>query len=153
MNTGLRTAFEIAAVLSGGSLCSKNDLVPVRKRLGRAVPEWYRDALSEFPIAGGYLRYEIRGQKHDLELLRPDGILDEAFAAQPGRFVRESGLIPIAGCATGSGDPYFVRFNCDDPQVLQICHDAAGPEGIAPGGFCVVADSLTSLLLNVRAWE
>lgn len=153
MNAKVRSSFEAVARLSRGTRCNKSELDHARDRLRSSVPDWYWEALSQFPIAGGCFTYETTGQRHDFDWFRPADMLDEAYSVQPGMYVRESGLVPIAGCATGSGDPYFIRFDSEDPAVIQVFHDAAAPSGMAPGGFRVVARSLSELLSNMRAYS
>lgn len=53
----------------------------------------------------------------------------EANDFYPGLVVKADGFVPIAGCAEGSGDPYFIRIQDRQPgPVYRIYHDSVHDE-------------------------
>ncbi|MFG0313834.1 MAG: hypothetical protein ACF8LL_06590, partial [Phycisphaerales bacterium] len=49
---------------------------------------------------------------------------EESEDLLPGNCIAHLGYMPVAGCATGSGDPFFVDFTEHaDPPLIQVFHD------------------------------
>jgi hypothetical protein len=58
---------------------------------------------------------------------------DELANCWPGLGVGKDGYVPVAACATGSGDYYYIDSREGAGGALyRIYHDAVGPEGYDP---------------------
>lgn len=143
---------ETAAALKG-TYASDDDLSVLRSKfpLG-AVPEWFMALLKEFRLGRASLLLsesdDMAGLGADLYWFRPEDIISEAFDYQPGISVLGTGFLPIAGCAMGSGDPYFLdlRVSMIDPPLVRILHDFVPFDGrpFPPEGIELVSRSLSA---------
>ncbi|WP_156401369.1 hypothetical protein [Duganella sp. Root1480D1] len=144
-------AEETAIALKG--VCSTDvDLSTLRSRFPQGLaPDWLIVAMGEFRLAGASLSLtendDESGIGAELKWLTPIQMVSEAFESEPGLSVMAMGLLPIAACAIGSGDPYFLdlRTITDDPPLVRVLHDFVGVEGksFPPEGIEVVSQHLS----------
>jgi hypothetical protein len=119
----------------------------LRSHFGDHIPDWYIDLLCQHPLANRILQYRGPTDTWDLWLADADVMKRESADALPGQAIRRSGYIPVAIDPTGSGNPYFVRFDSADPPILQILHDRIGPNSeLLPGFAVTVCNSLSGFL-------
>ncbi len=84
-----------------------------------------------------------------VEIYEPQHMIDESFEAYPGIPILEKGYVCIGGDPTGSGDPYFVDFNFNNPPIFQIFHDSGDQaDEILEQGKVKVADSFTDFFMK-----
>lgn len=123
-----------------------------QRTFGNLIPSWYWHVLQSFPLVGRIVTVSGRLGRHDIEWMSPADMIIESFAAIPGTGIRAIGYVPVGACASGSGDPYFIRFHeIDDSPVVQVCHDVTGPflvkDGeLGPRAFEVVGQSIADVL-------
>jgi hypothetical protein len=128
----------------------------IREFFGELVPEWYLEVLMAHPLAGTsfMITSDVAGGPLDfrIEWLDAKKMIAEARDLYPGISAMRDRYVPVGGCLTGSGDPYFVRFTeGDDPQVMQMFHDMADVDGGMIGRYgWVVADSLSDFFERAR---
>lgn len=86
----------------------------------------------------------------DVQWASPSDIMCEAFDAIPGSLIRKSGYVPVGLCPEGSGNPFFTRFESDNPKLIQVFHDAVGPSGeLGPNSQRQIAQSLSTFFEGV----
>lgn len=116
------------------------------------IPEWYLTLLGRWPLSGSQLQLNMTYDKHvAIEWASPSDITQEAFDAIPGIFIRDLGYVPVGLCPEGSGNPFFTRFENDDPELIQVYHDAVSPDGaFGLNSTRRIAASLTSFFERVN---
>ena len=60
------------------------------------IPEYWIAFVEEEPLTNA-----------NIDIVEDDAILGEMNKFHPGLVVKNDDYIPIGGCLTGSGDPYF----------------------------------------------
>lgn len=156
---------ELDRLLSGrAGVCETRESVRrFRDRLGHLVPEWYTEMMSLWAL-GRCVLDVVDDETSSLYWLTLDQTIEEAFDFFPGGWVREHGYVPVAGCAMGGGDPYFMHLtggqetvlagidvDTSNPPILQIYHNKVDETGaLADGAYRIVADSFSELLRSVR---
>lgn len=59
-----------------------------------------------------------------IEILNEQNARVESDELYPGIVVKAHGFVPVGGCAIGTGDPYFININDEQPGPLyRIYHD------------------------------
>jgi hypothetical protein len=142
----------IAQILRG-SAATEEDVRLLRSRLNTSlVPDWFVALLRENRLAGvsfSLAEYDDES-KFGAELLwlTPTQIVSEATECQPGTSVVPLGYIPVAGCAEGSGDPYFLdmRAAANDPPLVRIPDDFAGKGPYPLDRIELVTETLSKFL-------
>jgi hypothetical protein len=114
----------------------------IRSEYGAAVPAWYVELLQTVPLAGRIVQFTRNGETWDV-WWADDKVIALERHAIPGVRVAAEGYVPVAIDPTGSGNPFFVKFESDDPPLLQLLHDRVGPDGELAGAVVVVCGSLT----------
>lgn len=118
------------AQLFDGEFSTEEDLLLLKARLpANLIPEWLVALLKENRLA--YTCFSLSEDKDvssvgaDVRWLAPSQIITEAFEGEPGLSVTPMGFVPIADCAIGSGDPYFLdlRVATEDPPLVRVLHD------------------------------
>lgn len=133
-------------------LASARECESSASRFGSLVPSWYWQVLREVPLVGRSVSLVNGDHHHDLCWLDPAEMVVEAFDTIPGSDIRSIGYVPVAGCDSGSGDPYFVRFAAQDTApVVQVHHDVRGKYLVANGelgsrAYLVVGESISDVL-------
>lgn len=123
-------------------------------RLNLPGVSWWRSVLERFALAGTTMRLDAQLDQSrlgvELRWLNPRGILEEAFELYPGINALKIGLIPVAACKLGSGDPYFISVNeGEDPPLLRVCHEGfIDPSSSSSDGIELVTPTLTDFLVN-----
>jgi hypothetical protein len=147
---------EIADALRGAR-ASEDDIHLLKQRLPAALtPDWLMDILREYGLAGTCFalskEHDKSGLGADVLWLAPAQIVSESFDAEPGISVLSSGLLPIGGCATGSGDPYFLDLTqrSSDPPVVRVPHDHAVHQPYPLDRVEVVSSSLSEFFRHSR---
>lgn len=142
-----------------GRCASEAEIALLKERFPPAmVPEWFVTLLREFRLARASLSLaesdDMAGLGAELYWFAPEGMISEAFDYYPGISVLGVGFLPIAGCAMGSGDPYFLdlRVSTVDPPVVRLLHDFAPLDGRAfpEEGIELVSRSLSEFFAKAR---
>ncbi|MED4531238.1 hypothetical protein [Metabacillus fastidiosus] len=138
-----------------GRTATKEEIELLNDKFEEKIPNWYYKLISELPLIHmeiGWQAYEPEDDYDGIayvDIYKPDHMIDESFEAYPGIPILERGYVCIGGDPTGSGAPYFINFNCDNPPVFQIYHDAGdNPDNILEYGKVKVADSLAEFFKN-----
>src|SRR5262249_24235048 len=85
----------------------------------------------------------------DLQWLDVAQVRSEAMEAHPGISALKLGYIPVAQCLLGSGNPFFVRFDSDDPAIVQILHDVFKNNYVLiPESFVMVSPTLSAFFAD-----
>lgn len=149
MNPRLKAALARTPQDRRSRVTTPDEASAIREFFGELVPEWYLEILMAHPLAGTSftITSDVAGGPFDfrIEWLDAKEMIAEARDLYPGISALRDRFVPIGGCLTGSGDPYFVRFTeGNDPQVVQIFHDMADVDGGMRGEYgWVVADSMS----------
>jgi len=83
----------------------------------------------------------------DLKIFGEEEIIDESTNFYPGIVVQKYGLLPVASCLHGSGDPYFINTN-EGPsgKLYRIYHDEVSDEGYSENALNIVLNNYEELL-------
>jgi hypothetical protein len=118
-------------------------------------PQEYRQFVEVNRLAGKSVeisdRVDLSGVGASIRLFNEADAASEANEVYPGLVVKADGYVPIACCAEGSGDPYFIRIQ-DPPlgPVYRIYHDSVHDESYDRGQAIVrVLDSYEDLLKHL----
>jgi hypothetical protein len=138
-----------------GRTATREEIQLLTEKFGDKIPSWYYKLISELPLIHmeiGWKAYEPE-EDYDgiayVEIYQPSHMIDESFEAYPGIPILERGYVCIGGDPTGSGDPYFINFDFENPPVFQIYHDLGdNPDDILKHGKEKVADSLVEFFKN-----
>lgn len=138
-----------------GRTATSEEIQLLNDKFGDKIPSWYCKLISELPVIHmeiGWQAYEPEEDydgKAYVEIFQPSHMIDESFEAYPGIPILERGFVCIGGDPTGSGDPYFINFDSENPSVIQIYHDSGDtPDEILKHGKAKVADSLAEFFRN-----
>ena len=75
-------------------------------------------------------RLDLGGVGIEIAFLDAAGTRQEAEELYPGIAGAADGVVPVGGCAFGSGDPYFINVrDGENGPLYRIYHDSAGPGG------------------------
>jgi len=120
------------------------------------LPQYWIDFLDANNLRGKDCRFgeniDESGVGAELFIFTEDQSADEAANFWPGIAVLPDGYIPVAGCITGSGDPYFIRAS-EGPngRLYRVYHDAVSEEGYkAEDAITVVLQNYELLLEHVE---
>lgn len=134
-----------------GFFATDAQLSDLRNKLPKGLlPDWYISLLKIFPLSGSSFSLDDELDQSemgvDLKWFSPEQAVDEALNVFPGKSVIDLGYFPIGSCLTGSGDPYFLKFNnnSEDPALVRIPHDLASDGGYPEEEIELVCDSLSS---------
>lgn len=127
---------KITAIALKGTCATDADIFMLKALFPtELVPEWLVVLLREFKLGGASISLEENddnsGMGAELKWLTPPQMVSEALECEPGRSVLKIKLLPVAACATGSGDPYFLdlRAMTIDPPLVRVLHDFVSEEG------------------------
>jgi hypothetical protein len=115
-------------------------------------PAQYRHFVEVNALAGKAAeisdRDDLSGVGASIRMFNESDAASESNEFYPGLVVKADGYVPIAGCAEGSGDPYFIRIQDQQPgPVYRIYHDTVQDEYYDRGHAIVrVLDSYEDLL-------
>lgn len=115
-------------------------------------PSEYRQFCESHALAGKTVEIsdgdDLSGVGASIELYNEAGATSEANDFYPGLVVKADGYVPIGGCVVGTGDPYFIRIQDQQPgPVYRIYHDSVHDKNYDPGQAIVrVLDSYENLL-------
>lgn len=126
---------EIAKALNG-THATDAEISFLRNRFANELlPEWLVGVLQGFKLGGASISlaedYDLSGLGAELKWFTPEQMISESFEDEPGLTVVPIGLLPVAACAIGSGDPYFLDLrnsNNVDPPLVRVLHDFVGME-------------------------
>jgi len=120
------------------------------------LPRYWIDFLTANDLRGKSCRLaeneDESGAGADLFVFTEEQSIDEATNLWPGIAVASDGYVPVAGCLTGSGDPYFIKAS-EGPngRLYRIYHDAVSERGYkAEEAIVVVLQSYALLLKHVE---
>lgn len=119
-------------------------------------PPEYRQFLETNALTGKPVEIsaedDLSGVGASIELFNEADAVSEANEFYPGLVVKADGYVPIAGCAEGSGDPYFIRLQDQQPgPVYRIYHDSVHDQSYEPSqAIARVLNSYEDLLKYVR---
>jgi len=140
-----------------GACATDDDIRLLKSRLpAELTPDWLIDILRKYRLSGAYFdlpaMHDKSGLGADLVWLTPGQIMSESFDVEPGLSVVCLRFLPIGGCSTGSGDPYFLDFRqvSDDPPLVRIPHDYAGGEFYPLDRVELVSPSLSEFISKSR---
>jgi len=98
------------------------------------VPSYWLKFITEKSLVGADVEipWEDDDQMtHSIEIFNEKNCIDEAINYWPGIGVTKDGFVPIGGCSTGSGDPYFINTNDgENGPLYQIYHDFVSEDGL-----------------------
>ncbi len=88
---------------------------------------WLLDLMRHYPLIGTTFclsqDHDLSGLGVDMSWMTPEDILCESLELYPGIAAIGVGYVPVGMCLRGSGDPYFLKGNCDNPPLVRIPHD------------------------------
>ncbi|MTB49771.1 SMI1/KNR4 family protein [Lewinella sp. W8] len=128
----------------------ENGFGSLPNELKAALPPWYVEFLTTFPINGLIIDFEVNpDDERSIEFVGFEGVQDEFYDLYPGCAIGQLGYICIGEDPTGSGDPYFINIHeGENPPVYQIYHDVSDVgEEIIQGGRDKVAGQLSELFV------
>jgi hypothetical protein len=101
-------------------------------------PDEYRQFVDLNALAGMQVELsdqdDLSGVGASIQLFNEADAASEANDVYPGLIVKAEGYVPIACCAEGSGDPYFIRIQDQRPgPVYRIYHDSVHDENYDRG--------------------
>lgn len=138
-----------------GRTATKEEIKILSSKFGEQLPHWYYDLISKLPLIDMEIGWEAQEAEENydgieyVQICNAQFMIDESFGAYPGIPILEKGYICIGIDPGGSGDPYFINFNNDNPTVYQIFHDIGqDAESILEHGRIVVAEQLSDLFKN-----
>ena len=119
-------------------------------------PPEYRHFLESNALAGKAVEIsngdDLSSVGASIELYNEADAASEANEFYPGLVVKADGYVPIGGCVVGTGDPYFIRIQDQQPgPVYRIYHDSVHDENYDRGQAIVrVLDSYEKLLMYLE---
>ena len=121
--------------------------------LGRPLPDWLTVLLQDYPLSGAELSWQAHPSddefdgRRDIILANPEAMARESTEFTPGAEILPLGYVCIAADGDGTGDPYFISLDEDDPPVYQVHHeDDPAEHQIGPHTATRVADHLSDFL-------
>jgi hypothetical protein len=118
-------------------------------------PQGYRQFVEVNTLAGKSVELsdedDLSGIGASIRLFNEAEAASEANDVYPGLVVKADGYVPIACCAEGSGDPYFIRIQDLQPgPVYRIYHDSVHDQNYDRGqAIARVLDSYEHLLKHL----
>ena len=93
-----------------------------------AIPSYWREFREQFQLLHTEVEipeeYDLSGVGADIEFYDDDTIVDSMTDSYPECIVNKDGFLPVGGCQTGSGDPYFINTSEGvGGKLYQIYHD------------------------------
>ncbi|WP_139892834.1 SMI1/KNR4 family protein [Bacillus sp. D386] len=138
-----------------GRTATREEIQLLNDKFGGKIPSWYCKLISELPLIHMEIGWQAYEPEEDydgieyVEIYQPSHMIDYSFEAYQGIQILERGYVCIGGDPTGSGDPYFINFDSENPPVFQIYHDVGdNPDEILKHGKAKVADSLVEFFRN-----
>ena len=138
-----------------GRTATSEEIQLLNDKFGDKIPSWYCKLISQLPLIHMEIGWQAYEPEEDydgiayVEIYQPSHMIDESFEAYPGIPILGRGFVCIGGDPTGSGDPYFINFDTENPPVLQIYHDSGdNPDEILKHGKAEVANSLVEFFRN-----
>jgi hypothetical protein len=120
-----------------GKVQSQNEIDFLINQLPKIIiPNWFLELLKKYPLAG--VKFSLRADEDesglgvDLKWYDAKEIVDEAMNYYPGLAVIKFGYLPVGSCLVGSGDPYFIKFENNDPSIVRIPHDYLNEDDTYP---------------------
>ncbi|WP_148630928.1 SMI1/KNR4 family protein [Bacillus sp. E214] len=138
-----------------GRTATREEIQLLNDKFGDKIPSWYCKLISELPLIHMEIGWQAYEPEEDydgieyVEIYQPIHMIDNSFEAYQGIQILERGYVCIGGDPTGSGDPYFINFDSENPPVFQIYHDVGNnPDEILKHGKAKVADSFVEFFRN-----
>ena len=119
-------------------------------------PTAYREFVERHALVGREIEIavaeDLSGVGASIGLFSEVDATGEANDFYPGLVVKEDGYVPIGGCLTGCGDPYFINVRDVQPgPVYRIYHDSVFDRDYdREAAIARVLDSYESLLRFVE---
>lgn len=133
MNEQLWAMARRASTFGKGRVLSQRESGELRQYFKDRLPEWYIELLREVPLMECELEVLTADDDYlSVQWMSSQHMIQEDGEAYPGLVARTASFVPVANCSLGTGDPYFVRFDGDDPALWQVSHDS---QGIIEGRF------------------
>ena len=120
------------------------------------LPQYWIDFLNANDLRGKDCRFgeevDESGAGADFFIFTEEQSIDEAINLWPGIAVLSDGYVPVAGCITGSGDPYFIRpREGPNGRLYRVYHDAVSERGYkAEDAIAIVLQNYELLLKHVE---
>ena len=120
------------------------------------LPQYWIDFLNTNDLRGKNCRFgenvDESGVGANLFIFTEEQSIDEAINFWPGIAVVPDGYVPVAGCLTGSGDPYFIKTSeGSNGRLYRVYHDAVSESGYkAAEAIAVVLQHYELLLKHVE---
>ena len=145
-----RAAAELVARASRLDRVGKSDdrsaLQALNDEMGGRLPAWYVELLTMFPLCGLELGWRDEDQVDWMLWNDHRGIRSESVECYPGLPILSRGYVNVASDAGGSGDPYFISTDSNDPPVYRVYHDVSDQaDQILAQGRNLIAASLSEL--------
>ncbi|HEX8296071.1 MAG TPA: hypothetical protein VF593_07205 [Chthoniobacteraceae bacterium] len=98
------------------------------------MPPYWKTFIEHHQLTGRELlipaESDVSGTGAEIEILDAHAVQSEQTELCPGIAVAAAGFVPVGGCACGSGDPYFIRFQDGEGGPLyRIYHDEVSEAG------------------------
>ena len=120
------------------------------------LPGYWRQFVEDHKLVGRSASIsedsDLSGLGAEMQFLTAAQSDDELENAWPGIGVAGDGYMPVAWCALGSGDYYYIN-SSDGPNgpLYRIYHDAVGPDGYdAQSAVAQVLDQYETVLRSVE---
>lgn len=124
-----------------GRVATTEEIELLNEKFGEKIPIWYYKLISDLPLIHMEIGWQAYEPEEDfdgieyVEIYQPSHMVEESFETYPGIPVLGRGYVCIGGDPTGSGNPYFIKFDADNPPVFQIYHDSGNnPDEILKHG-------------------
>lgn len=122
------------------------------------LPEYWTVFVTDHSLVGAEIEFPWPGQRDlsaIIEIYDSLAAEQEATEAWPGMGVQKDGFVPVGGCASGTGDPFFINVN-DGPNgpLYKIDHERVRLDGYDPReAITVMLDHYEQLLDYVSTWQ
>jgi hypothetical protein len=120
------------------------------------LPQYWIDFLNANHLRGKDCRFGERvdetGIGANLTFFTEEESMDEGENFYPGIVVAPEGYAPVAGCLSGSGNPYFIRVSDGrNGPLYRVYHDEVGEDGSrTEGAIGIVLENYELLLDHVE---
>jgi hypothetical protein len=148
---------------AGSFMATEEQYAALATSFGLPVPQWLSALLQNYSLCGAELFWQAYPPEDDFDgrsyiiLADPGNMAVESTELTPGCDILPLGFVCIAADGDGTGDPYFIPLDKEDPPVYQVCHDNIAAEhqiGPHPGRLVAhhLSDFLNMLMPTASKW-
>ena len=135
-----------------GRTMTDEEVLLVREQFEKAVfPDALIDILGRYNIIDHQFslteEQDLSGFGVEMRWLTPKSQIEEAYDYYPGILAIKEKYLPIGSCLLGSGDPYFLKMEENEWDIVRIPHDSVNEDELDYDSLEIIG-TMSSLLAS-----